>query len=82
MPMRRHDPVPERLMLKQRYIRHHTICQTLREIYALTDSEDIKLKTRVAMSMAKSMHNKLKRYRAAQKDIKLKEVPDGMPIQS
>ncbi len=29
----------------------------------LTEDEDIRLKARVAMSMAKSMHNRLKKYK-------------------
>jgi hypothetical protein len=61
------------MMKKQRYKGHHTICQTLRDIYALTDNEEIKLKTRIAMSMAKSMHNKLKQYK------KEKDALNGIP---
>ena len=63
MPMRRHEPVSEKKMLRKRYDGHHTICQMLRDIYSLTEDEDIKLKCRIAMSMAKSMHEKLKSYR-------------------
>jgi len=57
------EPISEEKMLKQRYLGHNTICQKLREIYILTDNEDIKLKCRIAMAMAKRMHNKLKEYR-------------------
>ena len=49
-------------MKKRRYEGHHTICQKIREIYTLTDNEDIKLKCRIAMAMAKRMHERLKRY--------------------
>lgn len=62
MPMRRHEPVPEKLMING-HDGHHTICQTLRDIYSLTDNKEIKLKCRIGMSMAKSMHNRLKFYR-------------------
>jgi hypothetical protein len=50
-------------MLKKRYQGHHTICEVLREIYMETKNDDIKLKCRVAMTMAKSMHEKLKQYK-------------------
>ena len=51
------------MMLKQRYQGHHTICELLREIYADTTDEHIKLKCRIAMNMTKSMHEKLKYYK-------------------
>lgn len=63
MPYKHHEPVDISEMDRTRYDGHHSICQTLRDIYHLTDSEDVKLKTRVAMSMAKSMHTKLKKYK-------------------
>jgi len=65
MSYEKHEPISEEKMLKQRYFGHHTICQMLRDIYILTDNEDIKLKCRIAMAMAKSMHNKLKQYKEA-----------------
>ena len=57
-------PIDERKMRRTRYEGHHTICQVLREIYGLSDDEDIKLKARVAMAMAKKMHERLKYYKA------------------
>ena len=60
---KRHKPVAEKEMLKPRYEGHHTICQTLRDIYALTEDEEIREKLRLAAAMAKSMHNKIKKYR-------------------
>ena len=63
MSYKKRKPVPERDMLKSRYAGHHTICETLREIYQSTNNEDIKLKCRLAMSMAKSMHERLKKYK-------------------
>lgn len=35
----------------------------MRDIYAMTDNEEIKIKCRIGMSMAKSMHERLKKYR-------------------
>jgi hypothetical protein len=64
MPYKRREPVSEATMLKTRYKGHHTICETLREIYGMTEDEDIKLKCRLAMAMAKAMQNKLKKYKA------------------
>ena len=41
----------------------NTICQVLREIYYATDDEGIKLKCRIAVTMAKKMAGKLKAYK-------------------
>jgi len=57
------DLAPIHVMANTRYAGHHSICQVLREIYLETDSENIKLKTRLAMAMAKKMQGKLKHYR-------------------
>jgi len=56
-------------MIDNRHLGEHSICQTLRNIYALADNrkaniEHLKLQVRIAMSMAKSMAKRLKRYRA------------------
>lgn len=59
----KHQPVPEKTMDISNYEGHHSICQTLRDIYHMTDNEDIKLKCRIAVSMAKSMQKKLKWYK-------------------
>ena len=64
MPYKRREPVSEKTMLNTRYKGHHTICETLREIYISTDDEEIKLKCRLATSMAKAMQNRLKKYKA------------------
>lgn len=69
MPYKRRKPVDEKEMLKTRWEGHHTICETLREIYALSDNEDVKLKSRLAMAMAKAMHEQLKRYRSKENAI-------------
>jgi CRISPR/Cas system-associated exonuclease Cas4 (RecB family) len=63
MPYKTREPVSEKQMLKARYQGHHTICQTLRDIYILTKNDEIKYKCRVGMAMAKAMHEKLKEYK-------------------
>lgn len=63
MSHKRVEPVSEGMMLCDKYPNYHTICQTLRDIYVLTDNEDIKYKCRLAMAMAKKMQDKLKEYR-------------------
>ena len=57
------EPVDIAVMKKKRYHGHNTICEKLREIYMLTDNEDIKLKCRIAMTMSKKMHERLKKYK-------------------
>jgi len=63
MPYKKVQPVPLELMEESRYEGHFSICQKLRDIYHLTDNEEIKLTCRIAMAMAKSMQNKLKKYK-------------------
>lgn len=63
MPYKRRQPVPEAVMDNTRYNGHHTICQTLRDIYHITDNPDIKLKCRLGMAMAKAMQERLKYYK-------------------
>ena len=58
--IRKHEPYPEEKMDEKNAM--NTICQVLREIYLKTDDEEIKLKCRVAISMAKSMNKKLWEY--------------------
>jgi len=72
--MRRHEPIAIEKIEKTRYLGHHTLCQTLRDIYAMTDNEDIKMKSRIAMSMAKSMHERLKKYRKIMKSKEIEAV--------
>ena len=67
MAMRKHKPVSIAKIENQRYKGHHTICQFLRDIYALTDDEEIRLKCRIGLSMTKSMHERLKKYRKIMK---------------
>lgn len=56
-------PVDERIMQRKRYAGHNTICQVLREIYAMSGDEAVRTKCRTAMAMAKKMHNRLKAYK-------------------
>jgi hypothetical protein len=63
MPLRKHEPVPERMMFYSSP--EYTICQVIRDIYFEADKlgyESIKLKARIATSMAKSMAAKLSEY--------------------
>jgi hypothetical protein len=56
------EPVSERQMTRHFYDGFNTICQYLRDIYHMTDDEEIRFKLRVAMSMAKSMDKQLREY--------------------
>jgi glycosyltransferase involved in cell wall biosynthesis len=58
--IRDYEPVAEEMMYKAG--RTNTICQTLREIYGLIDSDKAKLKCREAMAMAKSIVAALKSH--------------------
>ena len=80
MPDHYHEPVPESVMLEEDHIGEHSICQTLRNIYALTDnvkaeSYHIKLQTRTAMAMVKAMNSQLKKYSRMKRRGELVEVP-------
>ena len=57
---------------EKRYAGHHTICQTMRDIYQMAKDPDlpieeklegIMLKSRLAMAMAKAMTDKLHEYK-------------------
>ena len=72
MPYKKVEPISHAKMMRQRYSGHHTICQQLRDIYQISDNKEIKDKCRLAMAMAKKMHEKLKAYKIA--DMKRKET--------
>jgi hypothetical protein len=57
----RHPPVSKESMRQKLSL--YTICELLREVYWLTDSNDIKLRCRIATTMAKKMGAKLKEYK-------------------
>lgn len=61
---REREPIDIQEMDKSRWEGHHSICQTLRDIYHMTENGEIQLKARVAMAMTKAMHEKLKSYKA------------------
>jgi hypothetical protein len=56
----RHKPCSESYM--SRTWKVNTICQLLRETYALTEDPTVRLNLRIAVSMAKAMQRKLKGY--------------------
>ncbi len=64
MPYKRRVPVSESEMDITRWEGHHSVCQTIRDIYHLTDNIEVKMKCRLAMARTKSMHEKLKEYKA------------------
>ena len=63
MPYSKVEPVDVSYMRKKKYHGHHTICETLREIYVLSRDEEIRFRCRIAMAMAKRMQDKLKEYK-------------------
>ena len=77
MPYPRVEMVSEEQMLRDRHPQHHSICETIREIYEMTEEmPEVRLKCRTAMAMAKKMHFKLKEYRdmyAKDNEIIIKE---------
>lgn len=56
-----HEPCPIEIMKVRN--RNDTICETLRAIYHMTKDEDIRLKCRIAVTMAKKMDAKLNEYK-------------------
>ena len=62
--IRIHNPIDLKYMVDTKHIGEHSICQTLRNIYSLSDNlkannGHIKMQARIAMSMAKSMNKKM-----------------------
>ena len=62
------EPVEKIKMQRARYAGHNTICQVLRDIYGMSADEDVLLKCRIAMAMAKKMHARLKAYKEQNED--------------
>ena len=75
MPYKHRDPVPVEEMNRHRYDGHHSICQTLRDLYHMTEDEEIRVKLRLAMAMAKAMNEKLQYYKREE----IRRAADGMP---
>lgn len=63
MSYKHREPVSVKTMLSTKHDGHHSLCQTLRDIYVRTTNEQTKLDCRVAMAMGKAMHDKLKKYK-------------------
>jgi len=69
MPYKRRQPAAESEMAStcamedNRNTGYPTICQTLRDIYAMTSDPEIRLKARLGMAMAKAMNKKLQWYK-------------------
>jgi hypothetical protein len=61
--IKKREPIRESEMDITRWEGHHSICQTLRDIYHLTDNSELKMECRVAMAMTKAMHERLKYYK-------------------
>ena len=59
--LRKHEPIDESIMNEKSEI--NTICETLRQIYHLTEDAEIKLLCRTATSMAKAMSRRLRHYK-------------------
>lgn len=67
-------PIDLGTMRKKRYHGHNTICEKLREIFNLTTDEEIKLRCRIAMTMAKKMHERLKAYKAGTEQPTMEDI--------
>jgi hypothetical protein len=63
MPYPRTKPYTEEQMFKDDHPGHHTICQTIRETYVMTEDPKIKENLLLVFAFGKRMHNKLKEYR-------------------
>lgn len=59
----RTEPASEKEMLADPHPGHHTICQTLRDMYVKEEDEATKTQLRLVWAFAKKMHHKLKEYR-------------------
>ena len=63
MPYPRTKPVTEKEMFKEEHPGHHTICQTIRDTYRLTEDAKIKENLLLIYAFGKRMHKKLQGYR-------------------
>jgi hypothetical protein len=54
------EPCPEEWMLAESKV--YTFCEVLREIYKMTDDQEIKTKLRIAVSMVKEMAYRLRNH--------------------
>jgi hypothetical protein len=56
----KNQPCPEEWMLVESET--YTFCEVLREIYKMTDDEEIRIKLRIAVSMVKELAYRLRRH--------------------
>ena len=63
MGYERTEPATEREMMRDEHPGHHTVCQTLRDVYHKTEDEETRVQLRLIWAFAKKMHNRLKVYR-------------------
>jgi len=61
-------PIDEYEMDITRWEGHHSVCQTIRDIYHMIDNPQAKLKCRLAMNMTKKMHQRLKWYKQQEEE--------------
>jgi hypothetical protein len=76
MPYKRHDPASTEEMERDRYENHYTICQFLRDIYHMTDDEEIRMKCRIGVTMTKAMNQRLQDYKHAE-EARQRVLADG-----
>ena len=62
MPYKRHAPCAEADMDATAVEGEIAVFQILRDIYHLTDDEDIKMKCRIGISMARAMSRRIDKY--------------------
>lgn len=74
MPYKRRNPVDVSEMELSRYQGHHSICQKLRDLFHMTENEEIKLELRVCMAMAKAMNQKLQDYKHKEEEETRREA--------
>lgn len=58
----KHEPCD--ILQMQKINNENTICETLRQAYHMTEDDNIRLKLRIAVTMAKRMDRKLRKYKA------------------
>lgn len=80
MPYKRRQPVPVEEMDVTRWHGHHTICQTLRDMYHETQDENIRLKLRLCMAFAKAMNDKLQWYKHRDEEMSGKLPVGTVPL--
>lgn len=57
----KHEPCKLSLVYKK--WPEYTICEVLRQIFRSTENDDIRIKARIAITMAKKMDRKLRKYK-------------------